>query len=135
MWKATVSERIQSNPSRVILAVVLGLSLIAPTVGLRAVIGQESNRVKERYIPIATLRYERAHLTPIDSESSPTGFVLAPMRAQQATKARMAVSGAFAVDTPKVQDVRHFSKSAIWDNPVYYGKPVISHQSQSYEVA
>jgi len=110
MWEATVTMRIRSNPSRFALAVAIGLSLMVPTAYVQVAFGQESDGFKERYIPIATLPYQRANLSGTDSESSPTGFTVARVPAQEATRTGIAVSGAFPVDKPKVQNLRLVAK-------------------------
>jgi hypothetical protein len=69
--------------------------------------GQDSEKTKTRYLAIATFPYEHVDLRGTDS-----GFTVARVPSQQSTKTRLAVSGAFAVERPKVQNLRLAAKDS-----------------------
>ncbi|TWU39572.1 hypothetical protein Poly41_24270 [Novipirellula artificiosorum] len=106
MWSATVAVVVESKRLRLLFAVIIGLVLIAPAVDVRAAIGQEPNSAKQHYVPFAILRYERAELCSTESELLPTGFVLTPIPAEEANKAKMVVSAAFEIGTPLLRNLR-----------------------------
>ena len=55
MWDATMTVGIRSKLSRLALAVAIGLGLMAPTADAQVTIEEESDGVKEHYIPVASL--------------------------------------------------------------------------------
>ena len=105
MWRAFAKLGFRYNRVRLALWVAAALGLLGPTACFLAAFGQDSERTKTRYLPIATIPYERVDLRGTDA-----GFTVARMPAQEPTKTRLVVSWAFAVERPKVQNLRLVAK-------------------------
>lgn len=106
MGDTAATTDFRSNLLRCALAIAVGVGLLTPTPCRQAVIAQESDRMRACYFSMATLRYERVNITGTDSELSRTGFTVTRVPAKDSANARMAVSGAFAIDKPKSQNLR-----------------------------